>query len=220
MTDGEAAVPLMPAQDFKRIGDGDTGPNTGGMGAYAPLPFISDSFVPEVMSRIVEPTLAQMRDLGTPFQGLLYVGLAVTASGPKVIEFNARFGDPETQSILALLESSLAGLLYAAATGKLADHPPLRWRDGASVTVVIAAAGYPQTPRLGEAITGAEGLIHAGTRLDGAGVLRSSGGRVLCATATGPDLAAARKAAYDLVAKVRMDGAQFRRDIASSWKAS
>lgn len=214
VTDGEAAAPLMPAQDFKRIGDGDTGPNTGGMGAYAPLPFISDSFVPAVMSQIVEPTLAEMRDLGTPFQGLLYVGLAITASGPKVIEFNARFGDPETQSVLSLLESSLAALLYAAATGKLADHPPLRWRDGASVTVVIASAGYPQAPRLGDAITGAEGLIHAGTRLDEAGVLRSAGGRVLCATATGDDLTAARAAAYKLVEGVHLDGSTHRRDIA------
>ncbi|HZM75870.1 MAG TPA: phosphoribosylamine--glycine ligase [Candidatus Limnocylindrales bacterium] len=216
VTDGEAAVPLMPAQDFKRVGDGDTGPNTGGMGAYAPLPFISDSLVPAVMSKIVEPTLAAMRDLGTPFQGLLYVGLAITAQGPKVIEFNARFGDPETQSVLSLLDSPLGELLHSAATGKLADHPLLRWRRGASVTVVIAAAGYPQAPRSGDAITGAEGLIHAGTRRDEGGVLRSAGGRVLCATATGSDLAAARAAAYDLVAKVRMDGAQFRRDIAET----
>lgn len=223
VTDGEAAVPLIPAQDFKRIGDGDTGPNTGGMGAYTPLPWASDSLVPAVMSTIVEPTLAAMRDLGTPFQGLLYVGLAITSTGPKVIEFNARFGDPETQSVLPLLASPLGELLYAAAAGKLADHPPLRWREGASVTVVIATAGYPEAPRSGDVITGAEGLIHAGTRLDESGVLRSAGGRVLCATATGPDLATARAGAYELVARVHMDGAQFRSDIAeaaaSSWKA-
>jgi phosphoribosylamine--glycine ligase len=220
VTDGEAAVPLMPAQDFKRIGDGDTGPNTGGMGAYTPLPWASDSLVPTVMSTIVEPTLSAMREVGTPFEGLLYVGLAITAQGPKVIEFNARFGDPETQSVLSLLDSPLGELLYAAATGKLAEHPPLRWREGASVTVVIAAAGYPQAPRTGDVISGAEGLIHAGTRLDETGVLRSAGGRVLCATATGADLATARKAAYDLVARVRMDGAQFRRDIAETAASS
>jgi phosphoribosylamine---glycine ligase len=216
VTDGETAVPLLPAQDFKRAGDGDTGPNTGGMGAYCPLPWAPDSLVPEVMSKIVEPTLAAMRDAGVPFQGLLYVGLALTAQGPKVIEFNARFGDPETQSLLPLLASPLGELLHAAATGKLSDHPPLRWHDGASVTVVIATAGYPQAARTGDAITGAEGLIHAGTRLDERGVLRSAGGRVLCATATGSDLATARAGAYELVARVHLDGAQFRSDIAET----
>ena len=217
VTDGETAVPLMPAQDFKRLGDGDTGPNTGGMGAYAPLPWASADLVPTVLSTIAEPTLSAMREIGAPFQGLLYVGLAITADGPKVIEFNARFGDPETQSVLALLSSPLAQLLYAASTGKLADHPPLRWRGGAAVTVVIAAAGYPQAPRSGDEITGAEGLIHAGTRLDEAGVLRSAGGRVLCATATGDDLASAREAAYGLVARVHLEGAHFRRDIAAAY---
>jgi phosphoribosylamine--glycine ligase len=216
VTDGEAAVPLMPAQDFKRVGDGDAGPNTGGMGAYAPLPWAPKDLVPSVMASTVEPTLAALRAAGTPFQGLLYVGLAITAQGPKVIEFNARFGDPETQSVLSLLESPLGELLYAAATGKLADHPPLRWRAGASVTVVIASAGYPQAPRSGDPITGAEGLIHAGTRLDAEGGLRSAGGRVLCATATGDDLAQARAAAYELAGRVRLEGAHYRRDIAKA----
>lgn len=218
VTDGEAALPLLPAQDFKRAGDGDTGPNTGGMGAYAPLPWAPPGLVDEVMRDVVHPTLAEMRRRGTPFSGLLYVGLAITAAGPRVIEFNARFGDPETQVVLALLDTPLAGLLHAAATGTLAAHPPLRWRDGSAVTVVVAAEGYPAAPHTGDVITGAEqpGVIHAGTRRDGDGTLRSAGGRVLCATATGPDLAAARRAAYDLVAGIGLAGSQHRTDIAAA----
>ncbi|TDC78443.1 phosphoribosylamine--glycine ligase [Micromonospora sp. KC606] len=216
VTDGEAALPLLPAQDFKRVGDGDTGPNTGGMGAYAPLPWAPPDLVDEVMADVVHPTLAQMRRRGTPFAGLLYVGLALTAVGPRVIEFNARFGDPETQVVLALLETPLAGLLHAAATGTLAAHPPLRWRDGAAVTVVVAAEGYPAKPRTGDVITGADraGVIHAGTRRDADGTLRSAGGRVLCGTATGTDLAAARDAAYALVRGIELAGAHHRSDIA------
>ncbi|MFE9693388.1 phosphoribosylamine--glycine ligase [Micromonospora sp. NPDC005806] len=218
VTDGEAAVPLLPAQDFKRVGDGDTGPNTGGMGAYAPLPWAPPGLVDEVMRDVVHPTLAEMRRRGTPFAGLLYVGLAITAVGPRVIEFNARFGDPETQVVLALLETPLAGLLHAAATGTLAAHPPLRWRDGAGVTVVVAAEGYPAAPRTGDVITGADrpGVIHAGTRRDADGILRSAGGRVLCGTATGPDLAAARDAAYALVRGIELAGSQHRTDIAAA----
>ncbi|MEV0324823.1 phosphoribosylamine--glycine ligase [Micromonospora echinospora] len=218
VTDGEAAVPLLPAQDFKRVGDGDTGPNTGGMGAYAPLPWAPPGLVEQVMREVVHPTLAEMRRRGTPFAGLLYVGLAITAAGPRVIEFNARFGDPETQVVLALLESPLGGLLHAAATGTLAAHPPLRWRDGAAVTVVLAAANYPGTPRTGDVITGAErpGVIHAGTRRAADGALLSAGGRVLCGTATGPDLAAAREAAYALVAGVELPGSHHRSDIADA----
>ena len=143
VTDGEAVLPLLPAQDVKRVGDGDTGPNTGGMGAYAPLPWAPPGLVDDVLAASSRPTLAEMRRRGTPFAGLLYVGLALTAAGPRVVEFNARFGDPETQVVLALLETPLAGLLHAAATGTLAAHPPLRWRAGAAVTVVLAAAGYP-----------------------------------------------------------------------------
>jgi phosphoribosylamine--glycine ligase len=217
VTDGTAAVPLLPAQDFKRIGDGDTGPNTGGMGAYAPLAWAPPGLVDDVLATVVRPTLAEMRRLGTPFAGLLYVGLALTAAGPKVIEFNCRFGDPETQVVLALLETPLAGLLYAAATGQLTEHPPLRWQPGAAVTVVVASAGYPGTPRSGDPITGADraGVLHAGTRLlDGA--LVSSGGRVLCCTATGSTLADARTAAYDLVDGVRLAGSQHRTDIAAA----
>ena len=147
---------LVPAQDFKRIGDDDAGPNTGGMGAYAPLPWLPDGLAEEVVRTVAAPTIAEMARRGTPFAGLLYVGLAMTARGPRVVEFNARFGDPETQVVLALLETPLTGLLHAAATGALAQHPPLRWRPGAAVTVVLAAAGYPGTPRAGDVITGAE----------------------------------------------------------------
>jgi phosphoribosylamine--glycine ligase len=218
VTDGTAAVPLMPAQDFKRLADGDAGPNTGGMGAYAPLDWAPDDLVPRVMREIVEPTLAEMRGRGTPFTGLLYVGLALTPGGPKVIEFNARFGDPETQVVLALLATPLAGLLAAAATGKLAEHPPLRWHEGAAVTVVVAARNYPGTPRTGDVIEGADapGVIHAGTARRDDGALISAGGRVLSVTATGPHLAAARDAAYALVDGVHLAGGQFRTDIARS----
>ncbi len=215
VTDGRTAVPLVPAQDFKRIGDGDTGPNTGGMGAYAPLPWAPSGLVDDVMADVVRPTLTELARRGTPFAGLLYCGLVITAAGPKVIEFNARFGDPETQVVLALLDTPLAGLLHAAATGTLADHPPLRWRPGAAVTVVVASAGYPGTPRTGDAITGADvdGVLHAGTaRRDD--TLVSAGGRVLCCTATGADLPAARAAAYALVEGVELEGAQYRTDIA------
>jgi phosphoribosylamine--glycine ligase len=216
VTDGVAALPLMPAQDFKRLADGDAGPNTGGMGAYAPLDWAPADLVPRVMREVVEPTLAEMRQRGTPFAGLLYVGLALTPDGPKVIEFNARFGDPETQVVLALLETPLGGLLKAAATGTLADHPPLRWQEGAAVTVVVASKDYPATPRTGDVIEGAErpGVIHAGTARRADGALVSAGGRVLSVTAAGPDLASARDSAYALVDGVRLDGAHYRTDIA------
>ncbi|MEU7903688.1 phosphoribosylamine--glycine ligase [Actinoplanes sp. NPDC049118] len=216
VTDGTAAVPLMPAQDFKRVADDDQGPNTGGMGAYAPLPWAPADLVERVMAETVMPTLAEMRGRGTPFAGLLYVGLALTGKGPKVIEFNARFGDPETQVVLALLASPLGGLLHAAATGTLADLPPLRWHDGSAVTVVVASHNYPGTPRTGDVITGGEqpGVIHAGTARRADGALVSAGGRVLSATATGPDLAAARAAAYALVDGITLEGSHHRSDIA------
>jgi phosphoribosylamine--glycine ligase len=217
LTDGHTAVPLLPAQDFKRVGDGDTGPNTGGMGAYAPLPWAPPSLVDDVLATVVEPTIAAMRDRGTPFAGVLYVGLALTAGGPKVIEFNCRFGDPETQVVLPLLETPLAGLLYAVATGRLAEHPPLRWRDGFAVTVVVASGGYPGTSRRGDVIRGADGvpgILHAGTARREDGALVSTGGRTLCCTATGPTLAAARDAAYELVGRVEIEASQYRSDIA------
>jgi phosphoribosylamine--glycine ligase len=217
VTDGTTALPLMPAQDFKRVGDGDTGPNTGGMGAYAPLPWAPAGLVDDVLASVVHPTLAEMRRRAMPFAGLLYVGLALTSAGPRVIEFNCRFGDPETQVVLALLETPLAGLLHAAATGALAAHPPLRWRDGSAVTVVVAARNYPGTPAKGDVITGADGVpgvIHAGTARRDDGLLVSAGGRVLCCTAVGADLAAARDAAYALVDGVQLAGSHHRRDIA------
>ncbi|GIH13340.1 phosphoribosylamine--glycine ligase [Rugosimonospora africana] len=218
LTDGITARALVPAQDFKRIGDGDTGPNTGGMGAYAPLSWAPPTLVDDVLRTVVEPTLVQMRERGVPFAGLLYVGLALTADGPKVIEFNCRFGDPETQVVLALLASPLAGLLHAAAVGRLAGQPPLRWHPGSAVTVVMAAANYPGTPKVGDVITGAEvpGVIHAGTARRSDGALVSSGGRVLSCTGVGPTLATARDAAYALVTGVSLDGSQHRTDIAAA----
>ena len=215
--DATTAVPLLPAQDFKRVGDGDSGPNTGGMGAYAPLPWAPSELVPTVQRTILEPVLAEMARRGVPFSGLLYAGLAITADGPAVIEFNCRFGDPETQVVLELLDTPLAGLLLAAATGTLAEHPPLRWRSGSAVTVVVAAENYPGTPVVGDVISGADadGVLHAGTALDDAGRLVSAGGRVLSCTASGPDLAAARDAAYALVSEVRLRGSHHRTDIAA-----
>lgn len=217
VTDGSTVVPLLPAQDFKRIGDGDTGPNTGGMGAYAPLDWLPAGFTDEIVRTVAQPTVDVMSRRGTPFAGLLYVGLAVTSRGPRVVEFNARFGDPETQVVLALLESPLATLLHAAATGTLDRHPPLRWRPQSAVTVVLAADGYPGTPRAGDVITGAEqdGVIHAGTRRRDDGAVLASGGRVLSATATGDTLAAARARAYELVASIDLPHGQFRSDIAA-----
>ncbi len=217
VTDGTTVVPLLPAQDHKRAYDGDEGPNTGGMGAYAPLPWLPDGAVADIQRTVLQPVVDTMRDRGTPFAGLLYAGLAMTSHGPQVVEFNCRFGDPETQAVLALLQTPLAGLLHAAATGSLADHPPLAWSDGAAVTVVVAAAGYPAAPAVGDDVTvGAmpEGVhvLHAGTRQDGDRVV-SSGGRVLSVTAVGADLAAARTAAYAGIDAVRLAGAHWRTDV-------
>jgi phosphoribosylamine---glycine ligase len=216
VTDGTTVLPLLPAQDAKRRDDGDAGPNTGGMGAYAPLPWAPPGLVDEVLATVLQPTVDEMRRRAEPFSGLLYAGLALTSRGVRVVEFNARFGDPETQVVLPLLETPLGGLLHAAATGTLADHPPLRWRDGAAVTVVVAAPGYPERPRTGDPVTGAdaEGVLHAGTTVDAEGTVRSAGGRVLAVTAVGADLAAARQRAYERVAGVRLADAHWRTDIA------
>ena len=198
LVDGPTVVPLLPAQDFKRVGDDDTGPNTGGMGAYAPLPWAPPGLVDEIVTRVVAPVAAELVARGTPFSGLLYAGLALTSTGTQVVEFNCRFGDPETQVVLPLLRTPLAGLLHAVATGTLAKQPPLEWSDGAAVTVVVAADNYPGTPRLGDVVTGSEGegVLHAGTRRRDDGAVVSAGGRVLSVVGTGPDLAAARDDAY------------------------
>jgi phosphoribosylamine--glycine ligase len=209
-------VPLLAAQDFKRVGEGDTGPNTGGMGAYAPLPWLADDVYYQMVSKIAEPVAAELAARGSPFSGLLYVGLAITKSGPAVVEFNCRFGDPETQAVLALLDSPLGQLLYAAGTGTLAEFGELRWRAGSAVTVVLAAENYPGRPRVGDAIVGSEadGVLHAGTTRRDDGAIVSSGGRVLSVVGTGPDLAAARAEAYDIMSSIRLPGSHFRSDIA------
>jgi phosphoribosylamine--glycine ligase len=216
VTDGTTVLPLVPAQDFKRRDDGDGGPNTGGMGAYAPLPWAPPGLVDEVLATVLQPTVDEMARRGETFSGLLYAGLALTSRGLRVVEFNARFGDPETQVVLPLLETPLAGLLHAAATGALAGHPPLRWREGAAVTVVVAAPGYPEHPRPGSPITGAdgEGVLHAGTAVAPDGSVVSAGGRVLSVTGLGADLAAARQQAYERLAGVRLADAHWRTDIA------
>jgi len=216
VVDGRTVVPLLAAQDFKRVGDGDTGPNTGGMGAYAPLPWLPDDVYRTIVDEIVQPVAAELVRRGSPFCGLLYAGLAITAKGPAVIEFNCRFGDPETQSVLALLDSPLGQLLYAAATGELAGFGEPRWRDGAAVTVVLAAENYPGRPRIGDVVVGAEaeGVLHAGTARRDDGAIVSSGGRVLSVVGTGPDLTAARTAAYAKLSSIRLPGGHFRTDIA------
>ncbi|WP_159769666.1 phosphoribosylamine--glycine ligase [Streptomyces sp. HM190] len=224
ITDGTTVLPLQPAQDFKRALDGDEGPNTGGMGAYSPLPWADPKLVDEVLQTVLQPTVDEMRRRGTPFSGLLYAGLAITSRGVRVIEFNARFGDPETQVVLARLKTPLAGVLLAAANGTLGDLEPLRWSDDAAVTVVVASHNYPATPRTGDPITGLDEVaavdaphayvLHAGTRRDGDAVV-SAGGRVLSVTATGKDLTQARDRAYTAVARIGLDGSQHRSDIAA-----
>jgi phosphoribosylamine--glycine ligase len=215
VVDGETVIPLLPAQDFKRVGDGDSGPNTGGMGAYAPLPWLPAESIAQIVRDVVEPVAAELVRRGCPFSGLLYAGLAMTSSGPAVVEFNCRFGDPETQVVLALLDSPLGQLLYAAATGELAAHPGLVWSDGAAVTVVLAAENYPGRPRIGDVITGSEtdGVLHAGTARREDGAVVSAGGRVLSVVGTGADLVAARAAAYSAIASIRLPGSHFRTDI-------
>jgi phosphoribosylamine--glycine ligase len=215
VVDGETVVPLLAAQDFKRVGDNDTGPNTGGMGAYAPLPWLPANVVVQIVDDIVKPVAAELVRRGSSFSGMLYAGLAITSRGPAVVEFNCRFGDPETQSVLALLDSPLGQLLHAAATGQLAEAPPLQWRDGAAVTVVLAAENYPGRPRVGDVIVGAEadGVLHAGTARREDGAIVSSGGRVLSVVGTGSDLTEAREAAYTLMKSIRLPGSHFRSDI-------
>ncbi|MBW5486904.1 phosphoribosylamine--glycine ligase [Streptomyces bambusae] len=224
ITDGVTVLPLQPAQDFKRALDGDQGPNTGGMGAYSPLPWADPKLVDEVLATVLQPTVDELRRRGTPFSGLLYAGLAITGRGVRVIEFNARFGDPETQVVLARLRTPLAGVLLHAANGTLDSQEPLGWREDAAVTVVVASHNYPGTPRTGDPIEGLAEVaeqdapdayvLHAGTRREGDAVV-SAGGRVLSVTATGSDLAQARERAYKAVSRIRLAGSQYRTDIAA-----
>lgn len=222
ISDGAKVVPLVPAQDFKRVGNDDEGPNTGGMGAYSPLDWAPQGLVDEVMARVAQPTVDEMARRGTPFSGVLYVGLALTSRGTRVVEFNARFGDPETQSVLARLLTPLSEVMLAAALGRLAELERLRWRREASVTVVVASDGYPELARSGDPITGIEDaealpgvhVLHAGTGLSETGELVSAGGRVLSVVALGTDLADARRRAYEGVAKIDLKGSHHRTDIA------
>jgi len=214
-------VALSPAQDFKRVADNDKGPNTGGMGAYSPLPWAPAGLTEEVITRVAQPVIDHMHEIGNPFSGLLYAGLALTSKGLKVIEFNARFGDPETQVVLARLQTPLAGVLLAAATGGLDRLAPLEWSNDAAVTVVVASENYPEAPVTGDVIEGiAEAetmpgvqVLHAGTKsVDGR--ILTAGGRVLSVTAVGADLAAARARAYEAISKISIRGAHWRSDIA------
>ncbi|WP_369370624.1 phosphoribosylamine--glycine ligase [Promicromonospora sp. Populi] len=222
LSDGATVVPLVPAQDFKRAGDGDAGLNTGGMGAYTPLGWVPSGLVDEVLTRVAQPTVDEMARRGTPFSGVLYVGIALTSRGTRVVEFNARFGDPEVQSVLARLATPLSTILLAAAHGRLAELEPLRWRPEASVTVVVASEGYPELARSGDPITGIDDagalpgvhVLHAGTAISASGELVSAGGRVLSVVALGADLADARRRAYDGVAKIGLKGSHHRTDIA------
>lgn len=221
ISDGVRVLPLVPAQDFKRVGDGDAGPNTGGMGAYAPLPWAPAGLVADVTAHVLQPMIDAMAARGTPFQGLLYAGLALTSRGVRVVEFNARFGDPETQVVLALLRTPLVDVLSAAAAGDLTSVGALEWEPGYAVTVVIAASGYPESPRTGDVVGGLTDaaavagvdVFHAGTRVQGDEVV-ASGGRVLSVTARGDSLADARTRAYSAVDLITLEGSHHRRDIA------
>jgi phosphoribosylamine--glycine ligase len=223
--DPDAAIPLAPAQDFKRSLAGDAGPNTGGMGAYSPVPIVSDALVDEVMELAVRPTLRWLADHGAEYRGVLYAGMMLTADGPKVIEYNVRFGDPECQVVLPRVTSDVAELLLAAATG---DKLAVTFSDDAAVTVVLAADGYPASPRTGDPITGIEvasavntvTVFHAGTARDEQGVLRTAGGRVLTVTATGVDLEVARMRAYEAASIINFKGMRYRHDIAAQAAAA
>ena len=221
--DGTRAYALRPAQDFKRIFDGGQGPNTGGMGSYSPLPWAPADLAETVLAAVVQPTLDEMVRRGAPFVGCLYVGLALTETGPRVIEFNARFGDPDIQPVLAALSSPLGQLLSAAAEGELTRVEPPVFTDGASVTVVLASAGYPESSSKGDVISGVKqadaladiDVIHAGTATDAAGHLVTAGGRVLAVRAVGADIADARAKAYAAADQISFEGLQRRSDIAA-----
>ena len=217
ISDGRNILPMQPAQDFKRAYDRDEGPNTGGMGAYSPLPWAPDDIVEETYEKVLAPMIAEMAARGTPFVGLLYAGLALTDQGLRVIEFNARFGDPETQVLIPRLATPLASLLHKAATDSL-DDVVLNWRDESAVTVVLAAQGYPESPKTNVAISNLPTIaktqvFHAGTS-QGANGLVSSGGRVLTITGLGADLTEARDRAYRAISQVELEGSFYRSDIA------
>jgi phosphoribosylamine--glycine ligase len=222
VTDGRTVLPLAPARDHKRVGDGDQGPNTGGMGAYSPLPDLPDELVDELRRTVMEPTVAELSRRGVRYQGVLYAGLTLSADGPRVLEFNCRFGDPEAQAILPRMTTDLADLAWSTTEGTLAGHK-VGWDPRPCVTVVLAAGGYPGSYRKGLEIGGLQEaaalpgvhLFHAGTALDPAGRVRTMGGRVLAVTALGDDLADARRRAYAAVELVRFDGVHYRRDIAA-----
>ena len=224
LTDGEAVVTLPVAQDFKRARDGGEGPNTGGMGAYAPVAWAPGGLADDVVERVVRPVLAEMRRRGTPYSGVLYVGLALTADGPRVVEFNCRLGDPEAQAVLPLVRTPLVGLLRAVAEGRLAEHPPLEVDGGAACCVVLAAPGYPDAPVTGGVVGGVAAAgaldgVHvdlAGTRRRDDGALVASGGRVLAVVGRGDDLARARGLAYDGLARLHLDGGHWRTDVAQA----
>ncbi|GAB3611087.1 phosphoribosylamine--glycine ligase [Humibacter ginsengiterrae] len=234
LSDGEHVLPLSPAQDYKRLLDGDEGPNTGGMGAYSPVPWLEESFVDEVIETIALPTVRAMAEEQTPFIGLLYCGLIVTEAGPRVIEFNARFGDPETQVVLPRLLTPLSGLLYAAATGELGGVPRPEFALDVAVGVVLASEGYPEAPVTGRAILGMDAasavpevqLLHAATDIAAIATdatsswstetLVTSGGRVLTVVALGSTFDEARERAYEAIGKLTIEGGQYRTDIAAA----
>jgi phosphoribosylamine--glycine ligase len=221
LSDGTRVMPLAPAQDYKRAYDNNEGPNTGGMGAYSPLPWLPKKFVADIQRTVAEPAIAELASRGTPFVGLLYCGLILTDEGVKVIEFNARFGDPETQVVLARLSSPLAPLLLAAAQGDLTQVAPPKFSKNVAITVVLASEGYPENPRTGREINGLEALrthkqvrvAHAGTGFDGTQLL-ATGGRVLSVVSTGKDFEQARERAYGALDKITLEGSYYRRDIA------
>lgn len=222
LVDGETVVPLKPAQDHKRAYDNDEGPNTGGMGAYAPLPWLPEDGVQTIVDEIAHPVAAEMVRRGTPYQGLLYIGAAWGPEGPAVVEFNARFGDPETQAVLSLLETPLADVLLAVAEGRLGEVGSLEWKDGYAALVVLAAEGYPQAAKTGGVITGdalddASKVLHAGTALEGGlegGNYLASGGRVLGAVGHGATLEEAVADAYEVIGGIELPGSFYRKDIA------
>lgn len=219
LSDGKTVLPLSPAQDFKRAFDNDEGANTGGMGAYSPLPWLPEGFIEEVERTVAQPTVDQLARMGTPFVGLLYCGLIVTARGIRVIEFNARFGDPETQVVLRRLTTPLAGLLNRAATGRLADGPSAQFSNDVAITVVLASEGYPETPAPDRVISGLTEdaqvhICHASTNQRG-GDLFATGGRVLSVVACASDFKTARALAYSNISQIKLEGSHYRKDIAA-----